>query len=400
VDTALAACFGFVLIAISDDSHDFLTISSGLCGMVLLKQSGLILCGMAFAFSLWGRNGRRTLKGSYGKGTLCWLSPLFIWASWMLLCKWKGLYGIHAERTFGNLVAMLTGNIQMKETWDLMFLSFRHALIHLPTTEKLLTAVPCLPLPKLIWILLLIGFPLLLRRFHGSKPMLRLNIFSALCFIFYLVLLLGSFFTTFYNEVHIYSGVRVNNFSLLLERYLAPPLMGVGMLELWLAAEFLLSTEFQAKQKFLTAGILAALFIFCTNWRSAGNTLIPSRQTFVSATQITEDVTPWIRPLEDRMGVVILIGAADDSKSMGERYMRYAFAPARFILSDGQFDDSETLQDRVRTNHITHIICLDEDNDLFTTAAGLTGEGRMDIYTLYAVEEKNGLILFHAEGSE
>ncbi len=400
VDTALAACFAFVLLALLMEPSDPFAVLCGLCGLVLLKQSGLLLCLMALCFALFipralrGKGESRDLQNkNFLKARrfqwLVWLAPLFLWGLWMLYCRLAGLSGVHTQRTFGNLSSLLSGSFGGPSGWSEMPAALWYALTHLPATGKLLTALPVLALPKLWWLLLLIAFPLLMARAYGLKPMLRLSALTAVSSAVYVALVLGSFFTTFGTEISAYSGEKINNLCLLLERYLAPLLMGFGAVELFLALGLLLEKEFRLAQKLCTTAVLLVVFLLCANWPIIGDTLFGMNQEEANAricvADATEETNFWADSLEERSGAVVLVGFSDYAEYIEN--LCYTFAPARILLPAGDSDDPQALQEDIIARHITHVVCLDDATPLYAAAAELTEDQWLETYALYAVEE-------------
>ena len=129
------------------------------------------------------------------------------------------------------------------------------------------------------------------------------------------------------------------------------------------------------------------IMVFCVNWASLGDTLVPvgyeSRTDTVSVTAQTEETNFWSDALTDRAGAVVLIGFANDSEYIEN--LNYTFAPARFLLSDEACKDASSLTEKIRNQKVNYIVCLDDANMLYQGASQLTTDGYLDTYTLYAV---------------
>ena len=389
-DTALAACFAFVLLILSDDKVDALALAAGLCGLTLLKQSGILLCVFALFFLLAKKREQR-IPGHPQKKTLllCWLAPLLTIGAWLIFCVAKPLEGAHDVHTLDSLGALVSGQLQLPASWQVMPGAFGYALTHWPTTERLLTALPFLPIPKLGWIALGVVFPLLMARVFGLKRMIRLSLTVLIGSALYLTVTLGSFVTTFNNEIASYTGENINNMSLLLERYLSPLLLGIGAVETSLAIGAFFHAKASVALRAGIACIAAALLVLTVNWGSVGDTLIPAgyqmREDTVSVADQTSETNFWADGFEDRVGATVLTGFSNDSEYMGN--LDYTFAPARFQLPLRMNGDLETLKQDIRNRHITHIVCLDDANELYELASELTADGYMDTYTLYSVTD-------------
>ena len=391
VDTALAACFAFVLLEVNRERFDPLAVISGLIGLVLLKQVGVILSFGALALALIRHGGRRSPGRT---GTLrvlaCWLAPIATLGLWLWVCRLVGLAGSHDESTAQSLTAIFNGTFQWPENFAQMPGAIWYGITHWPTTERLLTAWPILPVPKLFWMLFLCLSPLLLWRRHGKRIAVGLCAFFLSFSAVYLLTILMSFATTFGQEIGSYTGENINNISLLLERYLAPLLLGLGALMLAYLIDAL-STGSPAPW-YRRAGLTAmtvAIFALCVDWGSIGDTLIPdgyqNREDIFAVAEQTEETNFWADALTDRKNAVILIGFSNDSEYIGN--LGYTFAPARFELPVRESGETDTLVTDLRKRHISYVVCLDDANDLYAAATPLAEDGFMDTYTLYRVQD-------------
>ena len=395
VDTALAACFAFVLLTVYDEHWDPLAVIAGGIGLVLLKQVGLLLSLGALALALL-RHGGRKAENRVGtvRVLLCWLAPVLTLALWLHVCRLVGLEGSHDENTLQNLLAMAQGSFQWPADWNLMPSTLWYGLTRWPTTERLLTALPILSMPKLGWILLLVAAPWMQVRTQGVRHALRLSLFALGLTGAYLLFILFSFATTFNQEIASYTGENINNISLLLERYLAPLLLGLGALELTDAFRALQEPNCSRLKR---AGFAAALLLGCVllvDWGSLRDTLYPNgymnREDIYAVADQTEETNFWADALTDRKDAMILIGFSNDSEFVGN--LGYTFAPARFELPVSHSDDPDKLSDDIRARSITHVVCLDDANDLYAGATLLTENGYLDTYTLYAVQDDGSTI--------
>lgn len=387
VDTALASCFAFVLIILRREPRDRLALLLGLCGLVLIKENGILLCLLALIFALMERGNKSNHQVSPNGAWYCWFAPLFTIGAWAAFCLWKGYKGAGDGYTLGQLTAVVNGTYQLPASWNLMPASLWYAITHMPSTVRLLTALPLVAIPKLGWIVLLNLFPLALIPACGRKPMIRLSLFVFIGSVCYLGLILLSFAITFNREIAAYSGENVNNLSLLLERYLAPLMLGIGALELWLAMEALLEKKLTKIGKTGVVTTLSLVLILCFNWGSLGDTLWPagyeSRADTISVTAQTEETNFWSDALQDRVGAVVLIGFGNDSEYIEN--LNYTFAPARFLLPDERSGDAVSLKEQIRERKANYIVCLDDSNELYQGASQLTQDGYLDTYTLYAI---------------
>lgn len=395
VDAALAACFAFVLITLEEKRVQPFALAGGLCGLVLIKQTGAFLL-LAAAGYLWVR--RRAaetqprLTGEprplgRARAALPWLAPALALAFWYLICRASGFTGANEGRTTNALAQILSGTFVWPENWGVFPAAFWHALTHVPTAERLLTGLPVLPLPKIGWIALLVVAPLGLSRVYGRKRMARLSAYALLLSAAYLSGMLLSFATTFAAEIRAYTGEHVNNLSLLMERYLAPLVLGLLALEGKLALDAMADARCSARTKALLACACAAGLALCLNWASLGSTLLPdgyrAREDTVAVTAQTEETAFWMDAMESRSGAVVLVGFSDDSVFLEN--LSYTYAPARFIRPGADNGDADALTRELQARGVTHLVCLDDANALYQGASALTEDGWLDTYTLYAV---------------
>lgn len=395
VDTALAACFAFVLLSVYDEHWDPLAVIAGGIGLVLFKQVGLLLGFGALALALLRHGGRKAdNRVGTARVLLCWLAPVLTLALWLLTCNGVGLAGSHDENTLQNLLAMAQGTFQWPADWKLMPSALWYGLTRWPTTERLLTALPLISMPKLGWLVLLVAAPWLQVRTQGVRHALRLSLFALGLTAAYLLFILFSFATTFNHEIASYTGENINNISLLLERYLAPLLLGLGALELF---EVFRALRVPRVTQLRSTGFAAALLLGCVllvDWGSLRDTLYPNgymnREDIYAVADQTEETNFWADTLTDRKDAVILIGFSNDAEFVGN--LGYTFAPARFELPVSHSDDPDRLSDDIRNRSITQVVCLDDANDLYTGAALLTEDGFLDTYTLYAVEDDGSTV--------
>lgn len=281
------------------------------------------------------------------------------------------------------------GTYQWPADWQLMPGALWYGITHWPSTERLLTALPLVPVPKLAWMLCLILSPLLLWRKHGRKTALGLSLFALGFSVVYLLTILISFATTFNNEIASYTGENINNMSLLMERYLAPLLLGLGSLQLGYGITAMGERLTPWPRRAGIAAALLAVSVLCVNWASIGDTLIPdgyqNREDIFPVADQTEETNFWADALTDRMNAVILIGFSNDSEYIGN--LGYTFAPARFELPVRESGETDTLIADLRKRHITHVVCLDDANALYAAVTPLVEDGYMDTYTLYDVQD-------------
>lgn len=393
VDTTLALCFGYVLVQIwrvkDQDQLGLLSIALGMCALVLIKQIGIVFAVMAAVLFLALKRGRKPVV------TLaCVLAPVLTWSGWMLFCNAMGLSGYHTSETFSRVMSMITGQFVPPEGAEGIIPSMYNALTVPYRSSITLSTLPWLHIPKLYWLIALTLAPLVLSfgNKERAKDMRKVSLFLALTVVVYLLIHYLSFFTTFYDEVGAYTYEREYNMVLLLERYMAPMLLGSGMLLWWMLMEML----FEKRSKALRVSIGAAGVVFClfmaltTNWELLRNNLIPNLYIQQDRALGTEGEVmmdhDWGTELEGYEEARVLVGLERNSDYVNN--LRYTFAPAKFFLPELYFMQSaETLQEYIRAEGITHLICFDTVSELYALAEELVEDDYLYGYELYEVVE-------------
>ncbi|MDD3411479.1 MAG: hypothetical protein PHY12_11800, partial [Eubacteriales bacterium] len=390
VDTALAACFAFALLTADDDQP--LPLLAALTGLILLKQSGALLCLLVLLYTVMGGRPREALPARQ-KRMLCFLLPAATYIAWMIYCRAIGATGLHTGGTFAVLGQMLSGAWAAPEGLAELPSALWDALTHAPTTGKLLTALPILPVPRLVWMLVLIVSPLLMGRAHGWKPMRRLSVFALVASALYLGTIALSFLTTFSGELGSYTGENVNNLRLLLERYLAPLLLGLGALELRCALDWRAMRGAGLGWAVSAAALTAAALCLCAGWPGMQGTLWPDgyaqREEVLPVEIKTAEPNDWYEDIEEPESAVILIGFSNDSEFIEN--LVYTFLPSRLVLATPGCADPAVLADVMRAEGVTHVICLDDACPLYAGATALSADESIDTYTLYVMNDEGQL---------
>ena len=390
VDTALALCFGYTLIQMwryeKGDVFQLAAIALGLCGLVLIKQIGLLFALVAvLMMAFTKRCGKREWPFL--------LSPLAVMGAWLVFCQVMGLSGVHSSGLTARMNEILTGAYVPPQGAAELPGSLWSALTTTQYTHALLLNTrPLLQPPKLAWLALLAASPWLLAKVYPSQALRRAGILFGGVILAYMLMQYGSFLTVFYEEAGAYVGERQINMASLMERYLSPLLLGMGMWVLWLVIDAF-PQKLAALWKPLpcASALLVILALALTvNWGILYETLLPDRYAQqdralgVEGTLLMDN--DWGAALEGYPGAHVLMGldygAADYVKSFA-----YVFAPARFDLPTSAMTQSaDTLQAYLLQNRITHVICFDDANPLCAPAGELVEEdSELYPWTLYEV---------------
>ncbi len=400
VDTALALCFGYVLLTVwrheRGDGLSLTAIALGLVGLCLIKQIGALLCVFAAILYLL-RRADKPLRSLF-----VLLAPVAAVGGWFLYCGAMGLSGFNTGGAGDHLVAMLTGTYQMPENAAGILPALLNALcVRYVGDITLYTAAP-LGLPLIVWLVL---FPLLALALGVCKaiPMAKARlaaVFLAGTTLLYLAVMYLSFFTTFYYETSVYTDAQAGNMVLLIERYMAPVILGEMMLLLALFQEAAQSGKLPLRKPPILATLAAAALLLAatTNWAVMAGVLVPDNYyqgEHANGSEATvRDQETWGSALEGDTSARVLIDLPATSDYTKE--IVYSFAPAKFFQETPQNTASpEALAAYLIENNIGYLVCLDETSALAQTAAPLAGEDGFYAYTLFAVEADGGTVTLY-----
>jgi hypothetical protein len=391
VDTALSLCFGYVLLLIwrhrRGDRLSLAAIALGLCGLFLIKQIGALLLGFAAVLYLLRR--ADTLRRSLP----VLLAPVVVVGGWFLYCGAMGLSGFNTGGAGGSVTAILQGAYALPENAAGVLPALLNALcVRYVGDITLHTAAP-LGLPLILW---LTAFPLaaLALGWRRAIPMVQ----AKLCALYlagmtlaYLLVMYLSFFTTFYYETAVYTGAQAGNMVLLIERYMAPLILGQLMLllALPLGAGQAGALPRQTPVTLAVLTLAALLMVVGTNWAVMGDMLLPERyvqsERAAGSEATVRDQEMWGEALDGLTGARVLIDLPTTSDYTKE--IVYSFAPAKFFQQTPENSESvDVLTRYLLHNDIGYLVCLDDTSALAEAAAPLAGEDGLYSYTLYAVE--------------
>ena len=386
VDTALALCLGYTLMQLwrarNGDGFALFSAALGLCGLVLIKQAGMVLALMAMAMlPLVRRCGKKEL--------LCVLSPLVVWGAWMLFCGVQGLGGMHTTGMSDRLAEWLRGEYVLPEGAEGLLEALWLALTAPLSGSLIYDTAPLLNVPKILVLAAVSIAPWPLARVYGDKRLKRVAVLFSAITLVYLLLQWLSFYTVFYYETSVYVLDFKQNMILLMERYLAPLQLGMGMFALWLLVETA-PGRLMPHGKRLPYGmaVLALALGVTVNWAVLYENLSPGRYYQQSRaagikTEILMD-HDWAAVLAGRDDACVLLGYDPTAEYI--RSFRYTFAPCRFESPEvGSAESPEALGEFLLEKGITHLICFEDGDSLYQSASALTQEGDLYTWTLYEV---------------
>ena len=401
IDTTLSLCFGYVLVLVwrhkQGDWFDLLAIALGLCGLFLIKQIGLLLA--VFAILLLAlRKSEKPL--SLFAATL----PVFaVTAAWFLYCRFMGLSGYNATGAFSKVLALLHGTYIPPENAALVLPTLLQSLNTKYVGEIVQHTAPLLILPPSVW---LVGLPLLPLFFgccqRSGKSMLLITLSLLSTSLVYIAVIYLSFFTTFYYETNVYTGRFADNMVILIERYMAPVIIGNAMLVLAILLDALhnASERKQKSKPIILLALLTSLILLGTNWVLLGKVLNPDQyyqgEHAIGSEATVRDQESWGSARDEATDARVLIDL--DSTSDYIKEIVYSFAPAKFFLQTPESTASpEALAQYIQAQHITHLVCLQEDSLLAQAVTPLIGEDWFYTYTLYSITLEDSELVFTEE---
>ncbi len=396
VDSALALCFGYTLVRIWElkpgDRWGMAAVALGLCATVLVKQTGILFAALAVLLMLL----LKRCKGhSRAAVVACCLSPLLMVGVWAAFCSAMGLSGFHTSSLGDAVSAMLHGTYTLPEGASEVPGAMARALAEVFTnagrfSDRLVCPTPALvPLPIGARLALVILLPLLLGLWQNKREMRRITWFGLISTAGYLLFQYASFLTVFVTEIPMYTQEDVGNMVLLLERYLSPVMLGLGMLCVRLLADAV--PAMRRKWRPLPAVCLAlctVALVTTVNWNGLAETLLPERYIqYDEALGIEAETNmdhDWGAALEDYPHARVLVGLAHNDTYTGN--LNYTFAPARFLTPQADVaQTAETLTDYLLENNVTHVIFFDDTTLLYASSCELTEDGEAYPWTLYEV---------------
>jgi hypothetical protein len=355
-----------------------------------VKQVGIAWAVMAMTLLLFVCRPRRT-GASIGAVILACAVPFLVFGSWLIFSAANGLNGVHWNHASAQIGEMLFGSWVTPEG----FASLPGALMQvlcLPARSLSLETGHLIELPKLLWMILLAVAPLgLIPAMKQEKGTLRaLSLWTVCCFAAFLAGYVFSFMTAFYGEA---AGFQNWSFSYdLTERYFCPCLIS-----LWMLFAYALSNPFpldggegvgRTSRRVLCGAMLAAILL-CNDWQSVYQNLSwgqVSSEAYSDSddlyTYLAENF--WVDDLEEPAEAIVLYGI--ESYPFKLEWIQYAIAPVKLVLTPERELSREAFIAMLSDNHITHIVCMDENNPIYQNALGFAEDEWVDILTTYRVQ--------------
>ena len=160
IDTSLSLCFGYALLLAWDhrsgEPFSFAAFALALCGMLLIKQIGLLLA--VFALVLFTLRTRETHK----RILFLWVLPFALTGAWVWYCHAMGLAGYNSSGVITQLSAMVAGRYQLPVNADGILPALWNALLNRYCGDITLATSAPVALPLLFWLIVLPLAPLAL----------------------------------------------------------------------------------------------------------------------------------------------------------------------------------------------------------------------------------------------
>lgn len=400
VDTTLSLCFGYALLEIwrleEKDAFGLLGVALALCGLVMIKQVGFLLALMILPMIFVMKKHKQQNKWQL---TLCVLSPVIAYIAWMLFCSVMHLSGYHTSGLAQHISDMINGSYVSSPMAEDIPNAFVHALTMPYTSFITFDTQALVSIPRLALLVLIPLAPLLLSKHHTKHRMRNISLTLLSMSLVYLLVQLVSFYTVFYDEIPLYVGENMENMCLLLERYLAPVVLGTAVFVIGLFINAFSAKSLSLKKPAHALGVaaIAALFLVSTNWDVMYEGLLPDnyfqQERSISVQEQAMMDHYWAEDLEGYEDALVLAGLENNSDFIKD--LRYTFAPTDFESPSPEFTaSSELLAEHIMQNNITHLICFDEANMLYAPASELVAEDDyLYTWTIYEVTQSGDGIL-------
>lgn len=393
IDPMLGLSFGYCLICLwkirlePENRHFHLICAAlGMCVLTLLKQAGVAWALMAVAMMIF------VLKPCRNPGLPRWevalaaLSPLATLGSWQWFVNANHLGGGHYDKTINNFGALFRGDYSLAQAADGLGATyaelFRSPIVALENGRLLAPSL-------LIWVLVLIALPVGIAYMHREhrKPLQGIGIWAgaslAAFFIGYTLILVTAFLGAEKTEDGLW--VVVLNCT----RYIGPIFLGVMLLLVYHLLHMSCSGLPVARR---TSVVLAAIFVLllpCMSWGYAADFLDPAaEQQDTELFWEIDEVNYWRYDLDEPQDAIVLYGMMP--ATFNHEHLQYVTAPVKLVLHDNRELDEESFANLLRDHQVTHVICIDDENVIYEQAQHFSGDGWLDLHTLYEVSWEDG----------
>ena len=389
IDSILGLAFGYCLICLwnirldTKNQEFHLTCAAlGMCVLTLLKQAGIAWALMAVVLMLFVLKPNRETGLARWKIALASLSPLLTLGSWQWFVKVKNLGGGHYDKTLFNAGAILRGEYSFLEAADGLGATY----VELFLNPMVSSGGGRLWMPPLIvWVVVLILLPLLLAKIYREhRYQLRgVSIWFGVClfafFIGYTFILVTAFLGADKTEDGLWYVV------LGCTRYFRPIFLGVMLLLLNHMLLMSCSRQLSAKRSAILLAAVFALLLPCMDWGDAIANLDPNAPA--QDTDLfweIDEANYWRYDLEEPQNAIVLYGMMPATFNV--EHLQYVTAPVKLVLHNNDPMDQEGFVSLLKENQVTHIICIDDYNEVYELAQEFAGDGWLDVHTLYEVE--------------
>ncbi|MEG0639006.1 MAG: hypothetical protein RR824_03140 [Clostridia bacterium] len=394
VDAALGICLGCALyqawrLAANPKPalFDCFGLAMTLSTLCLVKQigAGWALLPLSFLLVFKQKSSRSAAKLWIPIGTV-----VVVLASWYLFTHIQQLSGMHNQIFQETVTNMAASTWQAPEhlsqmpsaMWSAFLYCDKASLINNPTPA------PFYP-PLLLWFAFVIATPWLLAFFaprEQKSAYRKLSIWWLCCSLLLIVGFAFLFLTAFAPEFDSFIGNADARLQYLLERYLGAFLMG----GLMLSADLFTTLR---KSQWLKVLIASCAILLLTNWGQLSLNLVPSNDLTQEPSDFlyAKEENYWLSDLdalENPNDAIILYGI-DPTPIQRER-LQYALAPTKIVTFYGEISNPDFVN-LLRYQHVTHVLCMDDNNPTYFAATDFSQDGYIDTFTLYEVTWVNDL---------
>lgn len=389
IDSVLGLSFGYCLICLwnirlerENRNFHLACAALGMCVLALLKQAGIAWVLMTVAMKLF------VLKPCSTSGLERWkvgfaaICPLITLGTWQWFVTVNHLRSGHYDKTLANVGALIRGEYSIVEAAEGLGRTYVQLFLNpVVSPEKGRLMTPALA----IWVVVLILLPLLIAHFQAEhrKQLRGISIWSGASllafFAGYTLILVTAFLGAEKTDDGLWAVV------LNCRRYFTPLFVGIMFLLLYHLLHTSCSKGTSAKRSAILLAAVFALLLPCMDWGDAIANLDPNAPA--QDTDLfweIDEANYWRYDLEEPQNAIVLYGMMPATFNV--EHLQYVTAPVKLVLHNNDPMDQEGFVSLLKENQVTHIICIDDYNEVYELAQEFAGDGWLDVHTLYEVE--------------
>jgi len=382
VDTTLGLLTGYALMQVyllmTQPGHgrwETACLALALTALVLVKQAGAAWCVLAVLPLLLHKRSRR-------RGLRACVIPALVFVSWRVACSVLSLHGQHAATAETQFAAMRDGSFRLPaHLGGVVWQTLTRTDFWFGGEGSWLT------FPPLVWCVLLAAALCWLSRSCAPDMRRAVRIWAPLAIglfvIGYAAILSISLFANSSPDSSLYNLPFMRSLT---ERYGCPLPMG-----LFLLVVFWLLELRPSRARAVAAACAAGLVLLCAHWPSMhgafdGDAYNQAHQTLCYDTEAAENF--WISDLDDERDAVVLYATA--YPPYVQERLQYVAAPHKLVVRSDESMSDDAFRQLLMDSHITHLVCMDEENGVYEAAMRHTEDEWLDVVTVYVVEWIDG----------